>query len=84
MLHKISSLDEINKEVILFDNPDERTANRFSILDIHENIIRIIQTETSSLLKVFMLNKLLSDDWWIADKTFPTDHSTVTASCRLL
>lgn len=65
MLQKISSLNGINKEVILYDNPDEQKANQFSILDIHENIIRVIQTDTKSLLKVFLLNNLLSDDWWI-------------------
>lgn len=65
MLQKISSLNGINKEVILYDNPDEQKANQFSILDIHENIIRIIQTDTKSRLKVFLLNNLLSDDWWI-------------------
>ena len=65
MLQKISSLNGINKEVILYDNPDEQKDNQFSILDIHENIIRVIQTDTKSLLKVFLLNNLLSDDWWI-------------------
>ena len=65
MLQKISSLNGINKEVILYDNPDEQKANQFSILDIHENIIRVIQTDTKSRLKVFLLNNLLSDDWWI-------------------
>ena len=65
MLQKISSLNGINKEVILYDNPDEQKANQFSILDIDENIIRVIQTDTKSLLKVFLLNNLLSDDWWI-------------------
>lgn len=65
MLQKISSLNGINKEVILYDNSDEQKANQFSILDIHENIIRIIQTDTKSRLKIFLLNNLLSDDWWI-------------------
>jgi hypothetical protein len=65
MLKKISSLNAINKEVILFDSPNEREANQFSILDIHENIIRIIQKESGDRLKIFQLNNLLSDDWWI-------------------
>jgi len=65
MLQKISSLKVINKEVILFDSPDEQKANQFSILDIHENIIRIIKKGTKDRLKIFQLNNLLSDDWWI-------------------
>jgi|GEM_PF-1214728 hypothetical protein len=65
MLQKISSLNAINKEVILFDSPDEQKANQFSILDIHENIIRIIKEGTKDRLKIFQLNNLLSDDWWI-------------------
>jgi hypothetical protein len=65
MLQKISSLNDINKEVILFDSPDEQKANQFSILDIHENIVRVIQRGAKNRLKVFMLNNLLSDDWWI-------------------
>ena len=65
MLQKISSLNDINKEVILFDSPDEQKANQFSILDIHENIIRIIKEGTKDRLKIFQLNNLLSDDWWI-------------------
>jgi hypothetical protein len=65
MLKRISSLNGINKEVILFDSPDEREANQFSILDIHENIIRIIKKGTKDRLKIFQLNNLLSDDWWI-------------------
>jgi hypothetical protein len=66
MLQKISSLNEINEGVILYDSPDEQKANRFSILDIHENIIRIIQMETKTLLKIFSINNLLSEDWWIS------------------
>jgi hypothetical protein len=66
MLQKVSSLDKINAGVILYDSPDEQKANRFSILDIHDNMIRIIQTETKSRLRVFLINKLLSDDWWIS------------------
>lgn len=65
MLKRIFSLNDINKEVILFDSPDEQKANQFSILDIHENIVRIIQRGTKDRLKVFMLPNLLSDDWWI-------------------
>jgi hypothetical protein len=65
MLQKISSLNAINKEVILFDSPDEQKANQFSILDIQENIIRIIKEGTKDRLKIFQLNNLLSDDWWI-------------------
>lgn len=66
MLHRISSLDEIKNGVILYDNPDERKANRFSILDVSGNFIRVIQTETRALLKVFLINSLFSEDWWIA------------------
>ncbi|MDP4131287.1 MAG: hypothetical protein Q8918_11705 [Bacteroidota bacterium] len=65
MLHRISSLDEIKNGIILYDNPDERKANRFSILDINEDFVRVIQTETKALLKVFLINKLLSENWWI-------------------
>jgi hypothetical protein len=65
MLKRISSLNAINKEVILFDSPDEQKANQFSILDIQENIIRIIKEGTKDRLKIFQLNNLLSDDWWI-------------------
>ncbi len=67
MLQKISSLDEINKGVILYDNSDEQKANRFSILEIHENSIRVIQTETKNRLRIFLINKLLSEDWWIVE-----------------
>jgi hypothetical protein len=66
MLHRISSLDEIKNGVILYDNADEGKAKRFSILGIQENIIRVIRTETNDLLKIFNINQLLSDDWWIA------------------
>lgn len=66
MLHRISSLDEIRNGDILYDNPDECKANRFSILDVSENFIRVIQTETNALLKVFLINNLLSEDWWIS------------------
>jgi hypothetical protein len=66
MLHRISSLDEINNGVILYDNADEGKAKRFSILGIQENVIRVIRTETNDLLKIFNVNQLLSDDWWIA------------------
>ena len=65
MLQKISSLNDIDKKVILFDSPDEQNANQFSILDIHDNIIRVIQTGTKNRLKVFDLDNLMSDDWWI-------------------
>lgn len=70
MLHRISSLDEIRNGVILYDNPDERKANRFSILDVSGNFIRVIQTETNDLLKVFLINNLLSEDWWISGNGF--------------
>ncbi|MEO6962522.1 MAG: hypothetical protein ABIY90_11175 [Puia sp.] len=66
MLHRISSLDDIRNGVILFDNPDELKANRFSILDVSGNFIRVIQTETNALLKVFLINNLLSEEWWIS------------------
>jgi hypothetical protein len=67
MLHRISSLDEIRNGVILYDNPDECKANRFSILDVSGNFVRVIQTETNDLLKVFLINNLLSEDWWISE-----------------
>ena len=66
MLHRISSLNEIKNGVILYDNPDEGKANRFSILDINEDFVRVIQTETKALLKVFLINKLMSESWWIS------------------
>jgi len=66
MLHRISSLDEIKNGIILYDNPDEGKANRFSILDINEDFVRVIQTETKALLKVFLINKLMSESWWIS------------------
>ena len=66
MLHRISSLNEIKNGVILYDNPDEGKANRFSILDINEDFVRVIQTETKALLKVFLINKLMSENWWIS------------------
>ncbi len=66
MLQKVSSLDGIIEGAILYDNPDELQANRFSILDIHENVIRILQTETKTMLKVFSTTNLLSEDWWIS------------------
>ena len=69
MLHRISSLDEIKNGIILYDNPDECKANRFSILDINEDFVRVIQTETKALLKVFLMNKLLSENWWISGQT---------------
>ena len=68
MLHRINSLDEIENGVILYDSPDESNANRFSILDISEQFVRVIQTETNSLLKIFLINQLLSEDWWISGK----------------
>ena len=66
MLHRISSLNEIKNGIILYDNPDEGKANRFSILDINEDFVRVIQTETKALLKVFLINKLMSESWWIS------------------
>ncbi len=66
MLQKVSSLDGIIEGAILYDNPDELQANQFSILDIHENVIRILQTETKTMLKVFSTSNLLSEDWWIS------------------
>ena len=66
MLQKVSSLDGIIEGDILYDNPDELQANRFSILDIHENVIRILQTETKTMLKIFSTSNLLSEDWWIS------------------
>ena len=66
MLHRVSSLDEIKNGVILYDSPDECKANRFAILDVSGNFIRVIQTETNDLLKVFLINNLISEDWWIS------------------
>ncbi len=66
MLQKVSSLDGISEGDILYDNADEQKANQFSILDIHENIIRILQTESITILKVFSTSNLLSEDWWIS------------------
>ncbi len=66
MLQKISSLDGISEGDILYDNPDEQKANQFSILDIHENIIRILQTKSKTMLKIFATSDLLSEDWWIS------------------
>lgn len=68
MLHRINSLDEIENGVILYDSPDESNANQFSILDISEHFVRVIQTETNSLLKIFLIKQLLSEDWWISGK----------------
>jgi hypothetical protein len=66
MLHRISSLNEIKNGVILYDNADEGKAKRFSILDIQENFIRVIRTESNDLLKIFYVNQLLSGEWWIS------------------